>query len=195
MEQIEWATIVGEEMQITARMARNEDLELSGVILFGTEDPRDGTEHERFRLMLLTKFYGNTDEEVEACKESFAQCVRIASVACNAYASIFFSECWIAVQDVREPLVPAGKRSDRTEALMMIDHHRDFGSKMHMASILREDGERSLAPWVTHGPGYQGRFMDLIPPCEMEMPHRLIARAIAERFGILDMSFDPRKVH
>jgi hypothetical protein len=195
MEKIDWAMAVSEEQDMLNRVAGNEELELSGAVLFGTEDPRDGREVDRFRLMLLTKFYGKDEQEVTLCKENFAQSVRIAAMACNAYASLFFSEVWTAMQDLREPLVPAGQRQDRQEAVMLIADHRDYGSVMHMASVLRDESGRSLAPWVTHGTGYRGRFTSLFPPCEIGLADRELARVMARRFGILDLNFEPGTVH
>lgn len=196
MEKDKWLETIEHEKKILEGMYDDEEMELCGAILFGTEDPKTGKEKPDYQTILLTRFHGEEEDEVDKQKDMFIRMIRTVSMASNAYASIFFSEVWMVVQNPKGPIVRANEHSDRQEYLMALCHHREHGHRICFTPIVRTEDGRSIGTWRDKDTdNYKGRFANLFPPSEMQPPERLAARAIVLESKLLDESFDPGMLH
>lgn len=196
MKHEKWLESIEHEKKILEEMAGTDEMELCGVILFGNEDWKTGVKKDIFRTILLTRFYGETEAEVDKQKDMFIRTIRTVSMASDAYASIFFSEVWMAVQDARGPIARADECSNRKEALMLLCHHREHGHRICFAPILRTENGRSVDTWRDKDTDdYQGRFANLFPPEVMQPAERQVARMIVVESKLLDEPLDPGMLH
>jgi hypothetical protein len=161
-----WQKAVEQECARIKEVAHDRDLGFTIANLWCKVDPLTADSFKRPRpLALVGLFEGDTDDEVEASKDYFARSVMFAGVAGDSVANTISTEAWIST-GVTDPdnAVRPSQDPNRTEALVVMAFHREFGGSMHTAPITRPEGVRTIGAWDTRWDASEGRFSLMPPP-------------------------------
>lgn len=161
-------------------MAQGEEQVMQYLHLYCHHDPLTGDATGNGHTSIFATFFGeNGDVSIEEAKDMFAHMVRIQAMAGDGYATIFLAEAWMSQgSEDAPPATPPRDDPNRTEALICIAQHRDFGSMMWVAPVVSEDGERVIQQWEER-PGLSGgRMHNLVPPSTPAEELQVLARAM-----------------
>lgn len=120
-----------------------------------------------------------TQEEEDEGKDLFYTTCRGVALLGQAIAAISIAEAWMATakpEDLKsgEPRVRPKDDPNRTEALILLAEHRDFGTRMYTSAISREDGKRQFADWkLCEGAPAGGAMLGIVPPVSVYSDPRL----------------------
>jgi len=126
------------------------------------------------QVALLGLIEGDSPEEVNNAKSAFEICMRAIAVAGNAVAGIWSSEVWMS-QNTSSPPVDD---PDRSEAVLVVTDHHQFGSNIFSASINQQNQDRTIGPWIPVERA-KGRFLSLVPPDHIVSDVKTVASARA----------------
>jgi len=150
--------------------SQDSETEIAECSLVLTADPETGEAYGSPGIfVLLARFSGKTDAEVERAKADYATNLRMIALAGCAIGSVFRSEIWLAHSTPEEekntPWVQVKDRPNRKEALMLMVQHKDFGPQLRCAIIeKKKNGKRHIGEWDCQHEQLQGRFSSLLPP-------------------------------
>lgn len=188
-----------------AKLGARGELELVIVDLFVqnnpvTGEPIKGPPPPPHGIRIGTRFW--TDEKdpgkefrsIEDQKERFVLIVRSHAVVGDAVASILMNEAWYAEYDdqqfTRQPRRQPKDMPNRTEVLVIMADHRDFGRSQHTATITgKPEGPRTIGPWrheyETDLEGQvkmRGRMASFVPPQPENEAARRFAVMMAKQY-------------
>lgn len=184
-----WAAYLDQTCNLLKEIAVDDDLEVSECRLILTANPETGEALAQPGIYsIITRFDGDSDEEVEEKKDQYAVTLKLISLAGCGIGSIFMTEAWMSNQpgDGSNNMRPS-EDPDRKEALILLVQHKEFGSEMRAAYIDHVDGKRQIRDWsMMPTPDVSGgRFGGLVPNDEISSNKKAvaIARAMAELLG------------
>lgn len=135
-----------------------------------TEEPAPNGTH--LLMMFFTVFAGSEDE-VEEIKENYSMLMRAVACVGDAMACYYRSEIWMSTHTMPRGgslphIVQPSKNPNRTEAIMLMTSHREFGDMAYLAPISPQPNKphkRVIGPWEQHE-GMVGRFASFLPPLD-----------------------------
>lgn len=162
-----WKEYLDQFANHRAKLSEKEEQKLVSATLFMNRHPITGTPFKTDSAIVVVGKFNDSD----ASKENYLKIVRAASVAGDAFASIYTSEAWMSVvEDVvseEEALKRIGgapsRDPKRKEVILLMCEHRTFES-CTMCSIIDTVGRRRRCqPWEKTDL-FDGRFAGLVAP-------------------------------
>lgn len=162
-----WLEYLDQFAQHRAELSNKEEQKLVSATLFLNRHPITGKPFKTDSAVVIVGKFTDTDES----KDNYLKIVRAASVAGDAFASVYVSEAWMSVVDgattEEEALKKIGGRPSndpkRKEVLLLMCEHRTF-EHCTMTSVIETVGRRRRCQEWTRGPIFDGRFAGIVGP-------------------------------
>lgn len=162
-----WKEYLDQFANHRAKLSEKKEQKLVSATLFLNRHPITGEPFKRDSAVAIIGKFTDVDES----KDNYLKIVRAASIAGDAFASVFVSEAWMSTVDgatsEEEALKKIGGRPSRDpkrlEVLLLMCEHRTL-EHCTMTSVIQTVGRhRRCQPW-SHGPIFDGRFAGIVSP-------------------------------